>query len=209
MSAPPVEHVVNKILEEPYHDRPWLFVRVENIFPLDYYNEILSQLPTDAETEPLGASTPLRRLYWLVKKGQLQKVSEFWTLFMVMMMPALREVLEYKFEVRSKSVGAELLHDFPGYYIGPHTDTSDKLITGLLYLPRDDSAKDHATVLYHCAEPDPRGKGHKFDDVKYRPEYLSHYSPNSALFFPRSDFSYHGVRPTRRERWTLAFDLFR
>lgn len=204
-----LNHVANKILEAPFAFTPWTFVRVENIFPQEYYDDLLHQLPTDDKMEPLGRTTPNRRLYWLLKKGQLQLVDEFWTLFTAMISPMLREVLEMKFEVTSTSMGAELVHDFPGYHLGPHTDANDKLITGLFYLPKDDSAKDHATVLYHCTEPDPLGKGHKFDDVKYRPTYLSQFTPNSALFFERTDYSYHGVCPTKKERWSLAFDLFR
>lgn len=207
-----VEFTCRKISEARFTLEPWPHLRIEGIFPFEYYTALLSMLPSDDKMEPLGRSTPLRRLYWLMKNSQIQPVEEFWNTFITYWALPLRKCLEAKFMVEARplgGIGAELVHDFPGYYLGPHTDTPDKLVTGLFYLPKDMSACFEATELYLSDTPDPRGKGHKFDDKVYRPAAKSSFTPNTALFFLRTDSSFHGVRPTKKERWTLAYDLFR
>jgi hypothetical protein len=204
-----LDHVVSGIRSAKFDNEPWPHLQVLNVFPDDFYAAMLDQLPSKEQMEPLGQSTPTRRLYWLVKDGTAAVgVLPFWNAFCAVLFPQLRLELETKFNVECGYVGAELVNDFPTYYIGPHTDAANKLITGLFYLPRTDENAKQGTQLYSGTEADPRGKGHKFSDefklVKPIP-----YVPNTALFFKRTDISFHGVRPTPVERWSLAYDLFR
>lgn len=202
-----LDHVRDAISNAKFFYDPWPHLCVPNIFPKDTYETILANLPsTDDEAELIANGN--RQLFWIIKYGEpVQSVSDFWKEFRKML-PYWQLELEIKFSVKGKNIGCEILHDFTTYYIGPHTDTPNKLITGLIYLPRTEADAKCGTELYYCADPDPGGKGHRFSNhfatVKTIP-----YLPNTALFFKRTDMSYHGVRPSLAERWVLAFDIFK
>lgn len=203
-------HVLQTIEESRVSPEPWPHLSVANIFPDDFYEEMLANLPDVSQMEVLGKSTPNRFLYWIERKGEHLRVAPFWEDLHGELADALWMSLEYKLDVAGAGVvtGSELLHDIPGYSLGPHTDTIDKLITGLVYLPQTNDHAKEGTVLYKCATPDPRGKGHKLTG-EFTPVKTASYVRNNALFFVRTDVSYHGVRKSPIKRWLLAFDVFR
>ena len=198
--------VLKRIYDAEVTAQPWPHIVVTKIFTDDVYDVILASLPKKHDMETFNAH---RSFYWLVKDGEpVNGVDLFWQMLRAELFDNLAACLEAKFGIYGRSIGAELIHDVPGYSIGPHTDTTDKAITGLFYLPDTGKYVDQGTVLYQCDTPDPRGKGHKFSD-EYKPVTVVPYAPNTALFFPRTDMSFHGVKRTPVERWILAFDVFR
>lgn len=202
------DHVKAKIEEAPIDPVPWSHIVVHDIFPHDYYQALVHNFPSYKQMQMLGASTPKRFLYWLENKGQLPDVLDFWAGVRADLFDMLWETLEDKFGVEGVVSGGELLYDLPGYSIGPHTDTTDKLITGLFYLPLTDEDAEQGTILFKSDIPDPGGKGHRFGKP-YTPTKTVPYVPNTALFFERTDWSFHGVMPTPVNRALLAFDVFR
>lgn len=185
---------------------PWPHLYVENIFPPNMYNMIVAAWP-DKSVMKQFSKYPNRFIYWLVEKGgNRPPVLPFWADLRDCLFDTLWNVLEEKLEVEGSSIGAELLNDFSGYSIRPHTDTTDKLITGLFYMPKTDNHAQEGTVLYRGKAPDPSGKG---ASVEAEAVVTMPYMRNSALFFVRTDWSYHGVRPTPVERRLLAFDVFK
>lgn len=199
-------HTINAIKDAEVHQEPWLHCYVPNAFPALLYKEMLGNLPTLDQMVPLNRKNQ-RHVYWLEQHGRRPVVARFWAEFREELFDNMWEALEDKIRAVGKSMGGELLHDIPGYRLGPHTDTTDKLITCLFYLPRSDEDARSGTALFKCDTPDPRGKGHKFTPefelVKTIP-----YKPNTAFFFQRSNMSYHGVLPTQVERWLMAVDVF-
>lgn len=188
---------------------PWPHLPVSDIFPPDFYYHMLLNLPTSDKMEILGRGTPTRLMYWLVKNGEVapSPLNQFWSEFRNLVVPELKLIIEEKFSVQSDGIDCEVIHDYPTYYIGPHTDTPRKLVTGIFYLPMTDVNAKHGTELYSCAEPDPAGRGHRFSD-EYKYVKTIPYVPNTALFFRRTDISFHAVTATPVERWLLIFDLF-
>ena len=118
--------------------------------------------------------------------------------------------LEKKFGVRSCGFAASICEDLPGYFLEPHTDTPERLLTGIFYLPEDDRYRNKrtGTILYKGLYADHEGIQHSleasFTELKEVP-----YVANSALFFLRSDWSYHGVRKNAITRRIMSFDLLR
>ena len=203
-----LNHVLDAIGGTGFCKEPWPHLTVSNIFPQHFYKQLQDNWPELRLMGVLSPGTPNRFLYWLVKDGkEADDLPSFWKEFCGCL-PLLREVIEKKFRVNGSYIGAELLHDLPTYYIGPHTDTRDKLVTGLIYMPETSDHSSNGTELYHCATPDPRGKGHKWGR-DYKLVKTIPYVPNTALFFQRTDLSYHGVRPTPVERRIIAFDIFK
>lgn len=192
---------------------PWPHVVVENIFPDELYQDMVNNFPQRKSLPTLSHTTLNRFVYWLEDDTGLRpEVSDFWHKFREETFDALWSSLEEKFMVTGRSIGAELLHDVTGYALGPHTDTPNKLITSLVYMPVFNDMKREirqGTVLYHCDTPDPRGRGHKPDDPAYKEVKIVPYVANTMFAFVRSDVSFHGVRQTPIERRLFAFDVFR
>ena len=94
------------------------------------------------------------------------------------------------------SVETQLIRHKAGYFLGPHTDLSTKLVVLLIYLAPDDDSHRLGTSLYRPKQPGftcPDSTHYPFEDfvrVKTAP-----YRPNSLLAFERSDRSFHGVEP--------------
>ena len=91
-----------------------------------------------------------------------------------------------------------LVKDCTKYQLGAHTDLSNKFLTFLFYLPKDNSLKEIGTSLYkpinkevlktfspHYTMEETRNN---FEEI-IKTEFL----PNSVLIFPRTNLSYHGV----------------
>ena len=91
-----------------------------------------------------------------------------------------------------------LVKDYTKYQLGAHTDLTDKFLTFLFYLPKDNSLKEIGTSLYKPKHNEDllsfsshytmEETNNKFTEVK-KAEFL----PNSVLIFPRTNLSYHGV----------------
>ncbi|KAK3260133.1 hypothetical protein CYMTET_30894 [Cymbomonas tetramitiformis] len=85
--------------------------------------------------------------------------------------------------------------DIKGYNIGPHTDTSDKWVTTLYYLPSDEKQKDLGTVIVRSksgkvARGNVRGKiGGDFVIAK-----RAAFVPNAVLAFAACEGSWHAVQ---------------
>ena len=95
------------------------------------------------------------------------------------------------------SLKTSLIKDFTKYNLGSHTDTLEKLITFLFYIPYDDSLINTGTCLYKLKKNishdmndhyDLEETNKFFDKVK-----SCKFLPNTLLLFPRTNLSYHGV----------------
>jgi hypothetical protein len=191
-------------------DQPWPHCVLDCVFPEEFYLRMLSHLPTNMQR-----FNQHRSFYWLdygpaVRPSGVMKrpiVTDFWDEFRATMLDELWMALEDKFAVVGRDMGSAIVQDIPGYELGPHTDTPDKLMTGTFYLPETDEDVDCGTVLYRGSKPDSAGSSHRlgpeFEEIVTIP-----YVPNSALFFVRTDWTYHGVNPTQVDRWSLVVDLF-
>jgi hypothetical protein len=84
-------------------------------------------------------------------------------------------------------------HD-PDYYLGPHTDRSEKVFTCLFYFPERDGLDHLGTTLYRPMEPGFRctGLAHH-DPARFAATETMRYRANSALIFARTDVMFHGV----------------
>lgn len=114
----------------------------------------------------------------------------------------------FKFTIR-----IALVKDFTKYALGAHTDTVNKFVTFLFYIPSDDSVSQVGTCLYEpktTIEHDMHHSSEKtkefFTKVKTCP-----FIPNSVLVFPRTQTSFHGVEEVnieQKERNLLLLNYF-
>ena len=90
----------------------------------------------------------------------------------------------------------QVIRDFTGYELAPHTDSGHKVIVILFYLP--DTPKDWSlgTSIYEPLDSGFRCQGgphYSFD--LFRRVKTVEYVPNSVLCFLKTDNSFHGVEP--------------
>jgi hypothetical protein len=185
-----------------------MHIPVADIFPADFYQRLQSSLPPFTAMQPLSHMTRRRHLLQLHENGRDLPVPYFWEELRGELLPKLREVLEHRFEVRGSGVASAVVYDEPGYELVPHTDMPHRLITAVFYLPADASGASQGTEILRGKHADPEGFDKAFDD-RFETVATIPYLPNSALFFQRTDWSYHAVRKTTSPRWTFSFDVMR
>lgn len=99
-------------------------------------------------------------------------------------------------------VDAFLMRHEPNYYLGPHTDRHDRVVTVVIYLPRDDHFPELGTSFFVprgvVNESGERRHHHGFD--KFDAVKTMRYVPNTAVLFPQTDTGFHGVLPINQDR---------
>ena len=92
-----------------------------------------------------------------------------------------------------------LTEDSVGYAIGPHTDSPNRLVTILFYVPENEGSVDTGTSIYvPKASSAISGMSaiHRRHDEFYN-VFTAPFSPNSFFGFVVGPNSYHGVEPIK------------
>jgi hypothetical protein len=202
------KHVTDRIAAAPMCETPWRHLHVTEVFPADFYARLVRGLPKPHQLQPLSYKTTMRHVMNFYDDMGVTntKVPPQWCEVRDELFDPLREILEARFGIRGSYIRGSVVYDRPGYELGPHTDMPDTTITALFYLPKDDSTKHMGTVLVRGRDPDRAGRDHAWGP-EFSPVVEVPYVPNSALFFQRTDASFHAVRKTDQPRWTLAFNV--
>ena len=106
----------------------------------------------------------------------------------------------------------KLVESTKGYFLGPHTDSPRKILTGILYFAEDDTQPDLGTAVYAADDPNRISTDgvhlpyEGFHQIDYSP-----YLPNRFFAFARSDKSFHGferLNIRKGRRIILDYKLF-
>ena len=208
----PFEHFCGSLAKARVELDPFPHFYLENVFPDDYYRELLRNLPSTEVYDNLYEVTDLKLDHFRHRNqrdmdaGWVERLPSdlqlFWSSFNDWFLgPDLaRAVLDSFHSQRSSwpevSVESQFIRHRAGYFLGPHSDLYTKLVVLLIYLAPDNSAEHLGTSLYRPKDPTfscPDSKHYAFEDfvrVKTAP-----YKPNSLLAFMRSDISFHGLEP--------------
>lgn len=214
-----VAHMVAAVEAAEVSNHPFSHFYVRNLFPADFYAEILANLPAKSAYEPLnlkawsrpdGESTRDRLILSKEVTGRLPPAErDFWrSLTTILTSPELKVAtfrklkkdLALRFDVAEAAADAipafprcTLMRDSEGYRIKPHTDGLEKIVTMQLYLPPDDSQRHVGTVLYE-EDSSLVAKLTRKSFKKYR---QFDFLPNSGYAFAvnnrRDKRSWHGV----------------
>lgn len=102
----------------------------------------------------------------------------------------------------------QLLRDFPGYAIGPHTDGQKELYTYLFYLTNKE-VPDEGTTIY-IPRDNFKSDGTQHFKVSNFIKYKKvPFSPNAGFVFLRSDNSFHGVEETKSTRNLIQLSVYK
>lgn len=208
----PLVHVIERLRTARLERDPFPHYYLENVFPDDYYEQLLRYLPATSVYENLYEVTDLKLDHFRhreqrdMNEGWTERLPDelrsFWESFNQWFLGAAlaRAVLDSFGSERpvwpEVSVESQFIRHRAGYFLGPHSDLYTKLVVLLIYLAPDDRATHLGTSLYRpkqagfsCRE----SKHYSFADftcVKTVP-----YKRNSLLAFMRSDVSFHGLEP--------------
>jgi hypothetical protein len=208
----PLEHFCEALAKARVEVDPFSHFYLENVFPDDYYQEMLRNLPATDVYDNLYEVTDLKLDHFRHRNqrdmdaGWIDRLPKdlqpFWTSFNEWFLgPDLAQAVLGSFSSQRStwpevSVESQFIRHRAGYFLGPHSDLYTKLVVLLIYLAPDNSAEHLGTSLYRPKDPSfscPDSKHYPFEDfirVKTAP-----YKPNSMLAFMRSDISFHGLEP--------------
>ncbi|MDB5069333.1 MAG: methyltransferase FkbM family, partial [Candidatus Eremiobacteraeota bacterium] len=230
LSAHEALHVRRAVFGAPLRHDPSPYAYVENVFTPQTYASILRLFPTGPDVlrrwsnpgEPalrFGSYEQRREINLNEDADRLPPGQrEFWSALTAFLCgPGFARTLLDRFgDFARARFGAELddpafveerlrgtailnEHD-PGYYLGPHTDRSEKVFTVLLYFPEREGLDHLGTTLYRPLEPGFTcdGRGH-YDPARFERGETIPYRPNSALIFARTGVMFHGVHRLSEE----------
>jgi len=169
-----IGHMVAAVEAAEASDYPFSHFYARNLFPADFYAEILANLPDPKVYDPLNLKAWSRpngestRDRFFLSKESLEKLDgerkAFWrSMTAILTAPELKSAvfrklkkdIALRFETSESAVEGlaayprcTLMRDTEGYRIKPHTDGIEKIVTMQMYLPPDDSQRHIGTVLY-------------------------------------------------------------
>ena len=208
----PLDHFVERLRTARVEVDPFPHYYLDHVFPDDYYEELLRNLPPSDVYENLYEVTDLKLDHFRhrdqrdMNEGWVDRLpaglKPFWRSFNEWFLgPELAQAVLKSFGSQRASwpevsVESQFIRHRAGYFLGPHSDLYTKLVVLLIYLAPDNSAEHLGTSLYRPKDPSfecPDSKHYEFEDfvrVKTAP-----YRPNSMLAFVRSNISFHGLEP--------------
>lgn len=216
-----IEYAIQKISQIKVQKDPFSHFFAKEIFPEEYYQELIDHLPSREEYQPLSMSGVVRqgtynqRLCLPLEAASLSRLPFmhliFWTrftellksnLFVTAILDLFKSEMGERFGDQKVRLEPDLglISDHSDYAIGPHTDHPQKVLTLLFYFPRDDRQRNLGTSVYKPIDPAFRCEGfkhHPFDGFKR--VYSAPFIPNSVFGFFKSDRSFHGVEPIGKQ----------
>lgn len=196
------DQIVDRISTAPVDPMPSDNIYLQDVLPVNVYQELLKRLPADDVLDPIrhpDAVAPdgrvTRRLLDLTEASLARfdpRDRAFWGMIMdafthpsltAAVIAKFRDTLEQRFgDAFPRLVAVPVLYrDYPGYRIGIHPDTASKIATLQFYLPADES-QSHLGTSFH------RRTAIGFERLK-----TNAFLPNSAYAFVRTSESWHSV----------------
>lgn len=206
-STPALKHIVKKINDTQLRKIPFNFLYAENIFPEAVYKSILANMET-VEYEEIEKT---RGLKGYPKRFTATPKDKFWLdLHEQLLSGDMKQAILNKFGIVDNNFKEDILliRDMPGYSIPPHTDSIEKIISVLFYLPYDNSISNEGTSIFIPKDLDftcRTGKHYNFDG--FNKVWTAPFKPNSVLMFARTDNSFHGVEPCEHVRNVLLYNI--
>jgi hypothetical protein len=236
-------HVHQALMNADLRRDPWEHVVVNELFSPEFYATLTASFPREHETfGRQSALDPLRyfgnhdrRLelrFPMCNDWLLPHQRAFWLPFIEYMSgPEFGRMLVERFRPQLLARFGEELDapDFterrlegrfiltrhePEYYLGPHTDLREKVVTLVFYMPEHGGLEHLGTSLYTPRDPRFRSDGTvHHDPALFELAGTVPFRANSAFAFARGDATFHGVEKftadalqgSAREGFQLSF----
>lgn len=211
------DHVAARIHKATLETEPFTYGYIQNIFPTDFYAELIAKLPPSGKYAP-SAPPYESRTSLDINSATTRDLGAFWQSFeewingqalLDCMVEKFKPVLPTMSALRSEQLAAHtlgdavriscrtlLVRDSGDFTLGPHTDSANKFVTAIFYLSKDNRFVEFGTSVYKPKETgftswlSKHWPHDKFDLVSTMPNV-----PNSVFIFAKTDRSFHGVQP--------------
>ena len=217
------KYILENLNKEKLITEPFPFFCFDSFFSNTYYEELLRMKPLNEQfqnTDPNRTSNQYainyRKRFNFIKDMHLLDTQRknFWTEFIelftsqefvknILLMCEEPILKRYKIDNIKKlklNIRMELIRDSGGYMISPHTDSPQKILTFLMYIPNDDDNLDLGTSLFKpknknfVSEEATQFNFDDFDEIKKMP-----FKKNFAFGFIKNEKSFHGRLPISKE----------
>lgn len=200
--------LLDKVCASELQRDPFDHIFIENVFPEVVYREMIKEIGKNEyiEIEKSRGTTGYPKRFTSDMK------SPFWKFVKKSLVSGkFRKALCEHFGIVDDFLPVQdvlLIRDEPGYSIPPHTDSLNKIITVLFYLPKDNSLESEGTSIFKPKKEDfvcEKGTHYNFEDfekVKTMP-----FKPNSMFAFKRTNNSFHGVESCSGVRDVLLYNI--
>lgn len=206
----PIEHAIYRLVNTPVLNYPYPHFYAKDVFPDDFYTELVSSLPGDEGYEPLKGGYNAR----VAAKDPNELVAGMETTrFATAIMSKFQRPFQERFMTGHPKFSSEVrfIRDSEGYKIGPHTDTPRKVLSLLFYLPMDFADSEFGTGIYvpddgvKVCEGGPHYPFEGFTEV-WRAPFL----PNSCFGFWKTLNSWHAVEKISRKirRDVMLYNIY-
>jgi hypothetical protein len=226
-------HLAYKIANANINIFPYPHIYLENVFPANFYQDILRYLPQPDDMQPIESVRAVKgykerfvlelrdeqlatlpdqkNTFWKELKRMLVDDSRFGNLVFSKFEPFISKRFEGKKNLKFFSESL-LVEDTTNYALGPHTDSPRKVVTMLFYLPVDISQAQLGTSIYIPNDPGFKcAGGPHYGREGFTRVHTNPFLPNSLFAFVKTDNSFHGVErlldPDSR-RWLLLYDIY-
>jgi hypothetical protein len=193
----------------PLRQEPFDHIRLDHIFPADFYRDLLANLPAPGQYHPLfhrdamtadGSSTRMRmylypELLWRLPRAQRLIWGKISATLMskeleLAFKRKFRTALEDRFQMAAEDIPLYpipiLVRDLPGYHIRIHSDALSKAITVQFYIPSDNS-QAHLGTVFHTT---------RAQDGSDRPTAMQFLPASGYAFAVRKKESWHSAPKT-------------
>jgi len=200
-----LSHVLERVAAAPLRSEPFAHLYFERIFPEGFYDALLRHLPDPSLYEPLFHKDALRpdgsttRSTFTLDEASIARVpvesrETLRRCATAFASDDLRDAIlgRYASVMRARfgpggvpplEATVKLQRDLPGYRIGVHPDTTDKVVLIQLYLPATDAHRHMGTSLYVK-----KGQGFELASTLA-------FARNTGFSFAKTADSWHGVEP--------------
>jgi hypothetical protein len=227
-------HLLYKIINAPVRPYPFPHFYAEEVFPAEFYREMMASFPAADHLRPIGEERPVpkdaypNRFMIMLEPAKLavlpapqrrvwERVGRFF------LSQQFAETLLWKFgdTVKQRLAGvtgvnfrseAMLVDDRVNYVLGPHSDNQKKVVTLLFYLPDDNSQPELGTSIYVPNDPNFRcAGGPEYPFEGFQRVATMPYRANTLFAFAKTDNSFHGVERVGSltfRRKLMLFDVY-
>lgn len=158
-----VNHLVERIEKSSVTAEPYPHLSISQIFEDEVYNAIVNLFPKKQILE--APSSRLFNRYWSFIYPEptfpqtwddYGSTGSFWNVLGIILSDdKIKEALFKKFDkpLEETQCTARCVIDETGYWIKPHIDNKNKIVTMLLYTPEDDKHPHWGTSMYEKTVP--------------------------------------------------------
>jgi len=189
-------YILEKISLSKLGTKPFKYLCIDNFLKKDDYQKILNKLPVDKNWETKKTKSKSRRRSWQSqtytfnhkKLNFISELSSF--LESDIFMNSLFKVFDINKKFPNGAAKTAWCRDYDAFSISPHKDQDSKIISFLLYLPKDNKNKQNGTqLLKPLKNTKNKGDNHlqwydfkKIKDIEFVKNRFICWSVNSKSF---------------------------